>query len=382
MPNEGNGVIGVTALAPSKRKAYYSDYGVERGRPVGAGRRQPRRQRRRHANPAEHGARRRTRWRSLQRGQPRRRARATRRPRRWSRSATTAATARTTATCRARRWPSPHAAGVAALAVAAAGRRERQRRASAWTPRATERVAAERTATDTAVPGAAHVPYGYPDAAATASTPAPRARATPSATGSTATASSTPSASPSLGGARQRQRLAAPGLRRRPLRAAARPAFTGRSPAVTREVTKALLRRRDPGHHEPGRHALPLDRLGGRQAGRAARARPARVRHAAGGGLRARQAARDGLRHDHRPRHDRRRARDRRPPRRVRLRGADGVVPRRAAAGARALLRDHAGRPRVAPGAPRRRRGRRRLPARARDRMRARAPVLRRRARR
>ena len=29
MPNEGNGVIGVTALAPSKRKAYYSDYGLE-----------------------------------------------------------------------------------------------------------------------------------------------------------------------------------------------------------------------------------------------------------------------------------------------------------------------------------------------------------------
>jgi lantibiotic leader peptide-processing serine protease len=29
MPSEGDGVIGVTALAPSKRKSYYSDYGVE-----------------------------------------------------------------------------------------------------------------------------------------------------------------------------------------------------------------------------------------------------------------------------------------------------------------------------------------------------------------
>ena len=29
MPTEGDGVVGVTALAPSKRKAYYSDYGLE-----------------------------------------------------------------------------------------------------------------------------------------------------------------------------------------------------------------------------------------------------------------------------------------------------------------------------------------------------------------
>ena len=70
---------------------------------------------------------------------------------------------------------------------------------------------------------------------------------------------------------------------------------------------------------------------------------------------------------------------DRRPARRVRLRGADRVVPRRAAGRARPLLRDHAGRPRVAAGARRRRRGRRRVPARARDRVRAGAPVLRRR---
>ena len=46
-------------------------------------------------------------------------------------------------------------------------------------------------------------------------------------------------------------------------------------------------------------------------------------------------------------------ARDRRPPGRVRLRGADRLVPRRAAGGARPLLRDHPRRPRVAPG-PRR----------------------------
>ena len=76
----------------------------------------------------------------------------------------------------------------------------------------------------------------------------------------------------------------------------------------------------------PGRPALPLDRLGGLQARRPARAGPAGVRHAARGGLRAGQAPRHGLRDDHRPRHDRRRARDRRPPRRVRLRGADRAL--------------------------------------------------------
>ena len=58
----------------------------------------------------------------------------------------------------------------------------------------------------------------------------------------------------------------------------------------------------------PGRPALPLDRLGGLQARRPARAGPAGVRHAARGGLRAGQAPRDGLRDHHRPRHDRRRA--------------------------------------------------------------------------
>ena len=29
MPTEGENVIGVTSVAPSERKAYYSDYGVE-----------------------------------------------------------------------------------------------------------------------------------------------------------------------------------------------------------------------------------------------------------------------------------------------------------------------------------------------------------------
>ena len=51
---------------------------------------------------------------------------------------------------------------------------------------------------------------------------------------------------------------------------------------------------------------------------------------------------------------------DRRPARRVRLRGADRALPRRAAGRARPLLRHHARRPRVAAGARRRRRGGRR----------------------
>ena len=112
---------------------------------------------------------------------------------------------------------------------------------------------------------------------------------------------------------------------------------------------------------QPGRPALPLDRLGGLQARRPARARAAGVRHAAAGGLRARQAPRHGLRDDHRSRHDRRRARARRAlRRRVRLRGAHRLVSRRAAGGAHPLLGHHPGRPRAPAGARRRRRGRRR----------------------
>ena len=53
------------------------------------------------------------------------------------------------------------------------------------------------------------------------------------------------------------------------------------------------------------------------------------------------KAAGDGLRHDHRSRHDRRRPRDRRSPGLLRLRGADRPLCRRAAGGARPLLRDH-----------------------------------------
>ena len=116
------------------------------------------------------------------------------------------------------------------------------------------------------------------------------------------------------------------------------------------------------------------------QARRPAGARPAGVRDAARGGLRAGQAPRHGLRDDHRSRHDRRRAADRRPARRVRLRGADGPVPRRAAGRARALLR--ASPPTTTSGC-------RRTPATSRlcaeylheqrDRLRAGAPVLRRR---
>ncbi len=55
-------------------------------------------------------------------------------------------------------------------------------------------------------------------------------------------------------------------------------------------------------------------------------------------------------------------ARDRRPPRRVHLGGADRQLPRRAAGRARALLRDRRRRPRVAAGPRRRRRGVRRVP--------------------
>ena len=136
--------------------------------------------------------------------------------------------------------------------------------------------------------------------------------------------------------------------------------------------------RRICGHADgPRRPPLPLLRVPALSPGRAAHTRPPRVRHTAGGGLRAGQAARHGLRHDHRPRHDRRRARDRGSPRRVRVRGADRLVQGRAAGRARALLGHHAGRSRVAPAQLERRGAVRRVPARLRDRVRARAPLLR-----
>ena len=81
------------------------------------------------------------------------------------------------------------------------------------------------------------------------------------------------------------------------------------------------------------------------QARGPARARAARVRDAARGGLRAGQAPRDGLRDDHRPRHDRRRAcelADR--PDVLRLRGADRLLraasPRRCTSSATASRPD------------------------------------------
>ena len=97
------------------------------------------------------------------------------------------------------------------------------------------------------------------------------------------------------------------------------------------------------------------------------------------GGLRAGQAPGDGLRDDHRPRHDRRLPRAGGPSRLLRLRGADRPLRRRAPGGSRPLLRDHSRRPRVAAGTRRRRRGLRRIPSRERDRLRAGAPVLQRR---
>ena len=129
--------------------------------------------------------------------------------------------------------------------------------------------------------------------------------------------------------------------------------------------------------HQPSRPALPLDRLARVPARHPDGPRPARVRHPSRRGLRAGQAPGHGLRDDHRPRHDRRRARDRRPPGRVHLGGADRRLQGRAPGRARALPRHHARRPRVAAGPQRRRRGLRRVPARQLDRLRAGPSVLR-----
>src|SRR5579872_655045 len=113
----------------------------------------------------------------------------------------------------------------------------------------------------------------------------------------------------------------------------------------------------NPANHEKREHtrglARPLERIPALEAGDPALARAAGVRDPSHRGLRAGQAARHGLRHPHRPRHDHRRAGAGRPARHVHLRGADGQLPRRAPGGPRALLRDHRRRPRMAPGAQR-----------------------------
>ena len=80
------------------------------------------------------------------------------------------------------------------------------------------------------------------------------------------------------------------------------------------------------------------------------RSRSTGVRHATGGCPRTGDPPRDGLRDHHRPRHDRRRAADRRRPPGLPLGGADGFVQGRAAGGARPLLRHHSRRPRMAAG--------------------------------
>ena len=119
MPTEGEDVLGVTSVAPSKRKAYYSDYGVEQAdlsAPGGDSRdgNSPR------VQPGEHGALRRTRWCALRRracvdetGNP-----------------TTASVVKecTKKECAYYRYlqgtsmAAPHATGVAALAIAQFGR--------------------------------------------------------------------------------------------------------------------------------------------------------------------------------------------------------------------------------------------------------------------
>ncbi len=98
------------------------------------------------------------------------------------------------------------------------------------------------------------------------------------------------------------------------------------------------------------RHARPLDGLRALEARRPALVAPAGVRHAPRRGVRTGQAPRDGLRDDHRPRHDRGRADDRRSRRHVHLRGVDGLLQARAPGCPRPLLRDHPRRPRVAAG--------------------------------
>ena len=124
------------------------------------------------------------------------------------------------------------------------------------------------------------------------------------------------------------------------------PAFTESSQNVSSFFTDPIVCRAILRSHErkqSRRPARPLDGLGAVEARHPALAAdlpecatdPLR-------GLRAGQAPRDGLRDDHRPRHDRRRAVDRAPAGHVHLRGADRVVQGRAAGRARALLRHHA----------------------------------------
>ena len=119
MPTEGENVIGVTSVAPSKRKAYYSDYGVEQADVSAPGGDTPRRQRG-DAEPGERGA----------LAVPGGRAREAEGLLDEAGNPTAAARRRRSARRRSARYyrylqgtsmASPHAAGVAALAVAQFG---------------------------------------------------------------------------------------------------------------------------------------------------------------------------------------------------------------------------------------------------------------------